>query len=122
LQHALDAANAEIDETRTDALRLQEERDDAIRATDDVRVELMSELESSRDESFQLESQLDELHRLLEDVRDQAREEVLRLTEELGDVRAELGAKSAEIQRLRARLAHAVPAARPGSLPRRSTV
>ncbi|HEY6724331.1 MAG TPA: hypothetical protein VI197_09870 [Polyangiaceae bacterium] len=123
LQQALDAANAEIDETRADALRLQEERDDAIRATDDVRLELMSELESSRDETFQLESQLDEVHRLLEDVRDQTQGEVLRLTEELGDLRAELAAKNDEIQRLRARLlAHTVPVARPTSLPRRSSV
>ncbi|HEU5077343.1 MAG TPA: hypothetical protein VFU02_24295 [Polyangiaceae bacterium] len=113
LQQALAAANAEIDETRADAQRLQEERDDAIRATDDVRLELLSELESARDETFQLETRLDEAHRLLEDARDQARDEVLRLTEELADLRAELDTRNGEIQRLRTRLvAHTVPATR----------
>lgn len=121
LQQALDAANAEIDETRADALRLQEERDDAIRATDDIRLELMSEIESARDETFQLETRLDEAHRLLEDARDQAQGEMLRLTEEIGDLRAELGAQGDELQRLRARLmTHAASATRPGPLPRRS--
>lgn len=123
LQQALDAANTEIDETRADALRLQEERDEAIRATDDVRLELMSELESARDETFQLESRLDEAHRLLDDVRDQARSEVQRLTEELSDLRAELAARNEELQRLRARArAEADSAARSNSLPGRSAV
>src|SRR6188508_1181723 len=52
LEQALEAANAEIDETRADALRLQEERDEAIRANDDLRLELMNQLESARDEAF----------------------------------------------------------------------
>lgn len=121
LKRALEAANVEIDETRADALRLQEERDEAIRATDDVRLELMSELESSRDESFRLESQLDEAHRLLEDVRDQAREEVLRLTEEAADLRAELAARNDELQRLRARLLAATGPGSRQALPRRSS-
>lgn len=113
LQEALAAANTEIDETRADAQRLQEERDDAIRATDDMRLELTSELESARDEGFQLETRLDEAHRLLEDVRDQARDEVLRLTEEVADLRAELDTRNGEIQRLRTRLvAHTIPTAR----------
>jgi chromosome segregation ATPase len=123
LQQALDAANAEIDETRADALRLQEERDDAIRATDDVRLELMSELESARDEAFQLETRLDEAHRLVEDARDQARSEVQRLTEELSDLRAELAARNDELQRFRERLSiQTGSATRPGPLPRRSAV
>ena len=127
LEQALAAANNEIDETRADALRLQEERDDAIRATDDVRLELLSELEGARDEAFQLETQLDEAHRLLEDSRDQARDEVLRLTEELADLRAELDVQNAEVGRLRSRLlAHVASASWPGALanevPRRSDV
>jgi len=113
LQRALDAANAEVDETRADALRLQEERDDAIRATDDVRLELMNELESARDEAFQLETRLDEAHRLLDDAHDQAQGEVQRLTEELADLRVEFDAQSEELRRLRARLvAQVVPTAR----------
>lgn len=113
LQRALEAANAEVDETRADALRLQEERDDAIRATDDVRLELMNELESARDEAFQLETRLDEANRLLDDARDQAQGEVQRLSEELADLRVEFDAQSEELRRLRARLvAQVVPTAR----------
>ena len=113
LQRALDAANTEVDETRADALRLQEERDDAIRATDDMRLELMNELESVRDEAFQLETRLDEANRLLDDARDQAQGEVQRLSEELADLRIEFDAQNEELRRLRARLvAQVVPTAR----------
>jgi len=112
LQRALEAANAEVDETRADALRLQEERDDAIRATDDIRLELMNELESARDETFQLENRLDEAQRLLDDARDQAQSELQRLSEELTDLRVEFEAQNEELRRLRARLvAQVVPTA-----------
>lgn len=133
LQQALAAADAEVDETRADALRLQEERDDAIRATDDLRLDLLSQLEGARDEAFQLETRLDEATRLLEDTRDQARDETLGLREELLEVRRELvevrrelvevrrerDAGNEEVRRLRARLSsYVVESGRPPPLPK----
>jgi uncharacterized membrane protein len=87
----LDAANSEIEETRTDAIRMQVERDDALRATDDLRLQLLSELEAARDENIQVQAQLDEAMRTIEDNRDHAREEQLRLIEELDALHQELG-------------------------------
>lgn len=119
LEQALDAANAEIDETRADALRLQEERDEAIRANDDLRLELMNQLESARDEAFQLETRLDETERLLEDTKDEKRDETLRLTEELNELRREFTACTEEVRRLRARLSsYVVEPSRPPPLPK----
>ena len=88
----LDEANAEIEGTRADAIRLQGERDDALRATDDLRLQLLSELEAARDENIRLQAQLDEALRTVEDNRDQAREEQLRLIEELDALHQELAA------------------------------
>jgi uncharacterized coiled-coil DUF342 family protein len=105
LQQALDAATAEVEETRVDASRLQEERDEAIRAIDDAHIELMSEVESARDDCFQLETRLDEAQRLLEDARDQARDEADRFNEELSEARRELDERNEEVRRLRARVA-----------------
>jgi len=117
LKQALDAASAEIEETRADATRLQEERDDAIRAIDDTRVELLGEVEAARDEAFRLETQLDELNRLLEDARDQARDEACRYNEELSDARRELDERNEEVRRLRARLASTSEDAKPSHAP-----
>lgn len=105
LRRSLEAATQEIDETRADASRLQEERDEAIREMDDVRLELMNEIEAARDEAFQLETRLDEAGRLLEDARDQLRDEASRFNEDLGEVRRELDERNEEVRRLRARLA-----------------
>lgn len=105
LRQTLEAANNEVEETRAEALRLQEERDEAIRANDDLRVELMTELETARDETFQIETRLDEVNRLLEDARDQARDEAERFNEELAEVRGQLDERNEEVRRLRARLA-----------------
>lgn len=119
LEQALAAANAEIDETRADALRLQEERDEAIRATDDLRLDLMSQLESAKDDAFQLETRLDETNRLLEDTCDEKRDDTLRLTEELVELRREFDAQSEEVRRLRARLStYLVEPVRPPPLPK----
>ena len=120
LEQALEAANAEIDETRADALRLQQEHDEAIRAHDDLRLELMSQLESARDEAFQLETRLDEATRLLEDTKDEQRDETLRLTEELVEMRREFDACTEEVRRLRARLSTYVVegSVRPPPLPK----
>ena len=112
-------ANAEIDETRADALRLQEERDEAIRATDDLRLDLMSQLEGAKDDAFQLETRLDETNRLLEDTCDEKRDDTLRLTEELVELRREFDAQSEEVRRLRARLStYLVEPVRPPPLPK----
>ncbi len=105
LRQALDSATAEIEETRKDAVRLQEERDDAIRTIDDTRIELLGELEAARDEGFQLETRLDEAHRLLEDARDQAQDEAFRFNEELSELKRLLDERNDEVRRLRARLA-----------------
>ena len=104
LKQALESASAEVEETRQDATRLQEERDEAIRAIDDARVELMTEVEAARDECFQMETRLDDANRLLEDARDQVRDEAYRFNEELSELRREMDEKNEEIRRLRARL------------------
>jgi hypothetical protein len=93
----LEAANGEIEETRADAIRLQGERDDALRAADDHRVQLLAEIEAARDEAIQLQAQLDEALRTIDDGRDQAREEQCRLIEELDAVHKELAAYRAEL-------------------------
>ena len=105
LKQALEAATSEIEETRQDASRLQEERDEAIRAIDDARIELMTDVEAARDECFQLETRLDDANRLLEDARDQVRDEASRFNEDIGELRRDLDEKNEEIRRLRARLA-----------------
>jgi uncharacterized membrane protein len=87
----LEAANAEVEETRADAIRLQLERDEALRATDDLRLQLLSELETARDENIRVQAQLDDALRTIEDNRDQAREEQYRLIEELDALHQELG-------------------------------
>jgi len=91
LYQQLDAANAEIEETRADAIRLQGERDDALRATDELRLQLLSELEAARDENIRIQAQLDEALRTIDDNRDHAREEQLRLIEEIDALHQELG-------------------------------
>ena len=105
LKRLLESAYAEIDETRADAARLQGEVDDAIRLRDEVRLEMYAQVEAARDEAFALQSQLDSTNRLLEDARDQARDEAFRAIEELDELRRELDGKSAEVRRLRERLA-----------------
>jgi uncharacterized membrane protein len=90
LRSELDAANAEVDETRADAIRLQGERDDALRDADDVRLNIASEVAAARDAEIQVQGRLDEALRLVDDGRDQASEEQWRLIEELDDVHREL--------------------------------
>jgi hypothetical protein len=104
LKDLLEAAYAEADETRADAARLQAELDDAVRAADDIRLEVRLEVDAARDDAFRIQSQLDETNRLLEDARDQLRDEGYRFTEELDDARRELDDRVAEVRRLRGRL------------------
>ena len=112
LQQSLESAYAEVDETRRDAARLQEERDEAIREVDDVRVELYAQIDLARDESIDIQTQLDEASRSLEDARDEARNEAYRLNEELDEVRRELDDRNDEVGRLRERLAELTEEAR----------
>jgi chromosome segregation ATPase len=104
LRTELEAAFAEVDETRGQAARLQEERDEAIRATDDVRLELQGEIEAARDETFEVQTRLDALVRQLDDARDEARDEAMRLTEEIDDLRRQLDERTEEVRRLRGRM------------------
>jgi hypothetical protein len=105
LQHELEVAYAEIDDTRVDAARLQAERDDAIRAIDDARVQAYVQVEAAGDEAFQLQLDLDAANRLLEDERDAARDASLTAADALADVRRELDDRNAEVRQLRDRLA-----------------
>jgi chromosome segregation ATPase len=117
LKQLLEAAQAEVEDTRADAVRLQEERDDAIRATDDLRLELVGDVETARDETFELQTQLDETHRQLEDVRDEARDEAYRASEEKSELQRELDERTDEVRRLRARLANLTTEIRPSQPP-----
>lgn len=105
LQELLQAAYAEVDESRKDAARLQEERDEAIRAMDDLRLALYAEMDLVRDEAAEFEHKLDEANRRVEDARDEARDEAYRLTEQLDEQRRKLDEKEAEVRGLRERLA-----------------
>jgi hypothetical protein len=92
LRSELAAANAEIEATRADAIRLQGERDDALCAADDVRLQILSEIGAARDEAIQVQAQLDDALRMVDDGRDQAREEQLRFVEELDALHQKLAA------------------------------
>lgn len=100
----LQAASAEMDETRADAARLQGERDEAIRETSDVRFECQRQIEQARDETVALQWKLDELTRTLDDERDQAREHAYQLGEQLDEQRCELSERDEEVRALRSRL------------------
>jgi chromosome segregation ATPase len=104
LREQLENAYREVDESRSDGWRLQEERDEAVRTTDDLRIELLNQLDATRDEAARLQLALDEANRALEDTRDEAREEASRLIEELDSVRNECDERRAEVVRLRERL------------------
>lgn len=105
LQDQLEAAYSEVDDTRSDAVRLQEERDAAIRETSDVRFESQKQVELARDEATELQWQLDEAKRRLEDAGDQARDEACALSEQIDEARRELDERTAEVRSLYARLA-----------------
>lgn len=104
LRNELELAFAEVDETRQEAARLQEERDEAIRANDEVRLELQGEIERARDETFEVQQRLDEALRELNDARDEARDEAMRLTEELDELRRERDERTEEVRKLREKL------------------
>jgi chromosome segregation ATPase len=103
LQRELEAANAEIEETRRDAIRIQLECDEALTAADNDRLVLQTEVEKARDEVIEVQASLDEALRQLEDARDQAREEQARLLEEIGELRRALESCHREFGKLRPR-------------------
>lgn len=104
LRAELEGAFTEIDETRAEAARLQEERDEAIRANDDLRVELQGEIDAARDETFEVQTKLDATLTALDDAHDEARDDAMRLTEELDELRRKLDERTEEVRRLRERL------------------
>ncbi len=124
LRAALAEAQREVEETRAEAARLQDERDEAIRETDDVRFELYSQVETARDETIELQAQVDELQRVLTDTRDEATTTVARLEAELEEARRQLQWQEVEMAQLKARLAGKpeapAPAVRPDAAHRRT--
>ncbi len=117
LQRQLEDSYAEVDETRAEACRLQEELDDAIRSADDQRLEVYRDVEKARDESFELQLKLDETKRELDDARDDAREAQFRSSEELDSARRELDDRRDEVRRLRDRLGEIDGHSRPAPPP-----
>ena len=101
LRSALDAANAEVEETRADAVRLQGERDDALRDADDVRLQILSEVAAARDDEIRVQDRLDEALRMVDDGRDQASEEQWCLIEELDALHKELAVCRQELAEAR---------------------
>jgi hypothetical protein len=116
LQRELEAAYAEIDETRADTAHLQAQRDDALRAGDDVQVHACARVEAALDQAFQLQTDLDAANRLLEDERDAARDASLAAARELDAVRRELDVRNVEVRQLRDRPAELTEEA-PGGVP-----
>ncbi len=104
LRRLLQTAYEELGEANRVVAQLEQERDEALRAADDVRVELYSQLETTRDESIGLQAQLDEMHRQLEDARDRARDEAIELTAQVEVAQRELDERRAEVANLRQRL------------------
>jgi len=105
LQERLQASVAEMEDTRADAARLQEERDEAIRETSDVRFECARQVEQARDEASDLQWKLDELTRRFDDERDQAREQAFQLSEQIDERSRALDERNQEVRTLRGRLA-----------------
>ncbi len=104
LREQLENAFRDVDESRNDGWRLQEERDEAIRMTDELRGELMGQLDAAREEATRLQLALDEALRATEDARDEARENASRVLEEVESLRTELDERRSEVTRLRERL------------------
>lgn len=104
VRRLLEEAYTQLDAARAAAAQLEQERDHALAAADDVRVELYTQVEAARDEAITLQSQLDDASRQLEDARDHARDEAMELTVQLDDAKRELDERRSEVTRLRARL------------------
>jgi DNA repair exonuclease SbcCD ATPase subunit len=105
LQQRLQSSTAEMEDTRADAARLQDERDEAIRETSDVRLECERRIEQARDAASDLQWKFDELTRRLDDERDQAREQACQLSEQLDEGRRDLDERNEEVRSLRGQLA-----------------
>ncbi len=104
VRRLLETAYGELDEHKALVARVEEERDQALAAVDDVRVELYTQVEAARDEAIQLQSRLDDAHRELEEERDRARDAAIEASAELDEVRRELDERREEVTRLRERV------------------
>jgi chromosome segregation ATPase len=104
LQENLRAAQGEADALRSDLKQVREERDEAIRETNEVRQEYTARLERAQDEAVQLSWQLDEAKRQLHETRDEMRDEAHRLAKLLAEAKSELDERNRELRGLRARL------------------
>lgn len=104
LRRLLEIAYSELDQAKALVPSLEEERDAALRAADDVRIELYTEVETARDEGIALQGQLDDARRQLEEARDNSRDEALDVSARLDEARRELDERRDEVSRLRARM------------------
>jgi chromosome segregation ATPase len=105
LEERLNDAFRQVDEARSDALKLQQELDEVIRVSDEAKTQAHDELSRARDDIIELESKLDEAQRRVEDERDATRDEAYRFNEQLDVARRELDERREEVRRLRERLA-----------------
>ncbi len=101
LASQLENAFRELDETLKENVRLQGERDDAVQATEELRIDLTHALDLARDEITRLELEAAETNRLLDDTRDRAREDQCRVLEELEAAKRELDERHEELRQLR---------------------
>jgi DNA repair exonuclease SbcCD ATPase subunit len=108
----LETAYRELDESLKENVRLQGERDDAVQAVEEVRIELNHALDLARDDITRLELEAAETNRLLDDTRDRAREEQCRVLEELEAARRELDERREEVRLLLERVEEESPPTR----------
>ncbi len=88
-EERLESALAEVEETRRDAARLQEERDEALSASDMVQLDLKTELDAVQQQVVDGRLQLDHVRRLWEDDQERTHEELETLTERLSAAQQE---------------------------------
>jgi hypothetical protein len=101
LASQLENAYREIDESLKENVRLQGELDDAVQATEELRIDLTHALDLARDDITRLELEAAETNRLLDDTRDRAREDQCRVLEELEAAKRELDERREEVRLLR---------------------
>lgn len=118
LQEALQEAYREVDGSRNDLARLEQERDEAISEVSDLRLDAQRRVEAALDEVARLSWQLDEARHRLEEARDDVRTQAARHSEELTEVQRELAERNDQVERLQtyvAELDHEVHSRPPSS-------